>query len=151
MLVPDRLPPPVYPRVSETSINRREARVPKGGLGLCKYRVLGCGPWQEPVSFGGWAESRYVHGHGIHGVFAFDQEDTGVIFSHRLIGFNDSQNRHYGKDYLNSWIVLPLASRKALLDKWIVLMEMLGLRATDPGEGPLRRYERGKENTQEIL
>lgn len=126
-------------------------RVPKGSKALWKYRVPGCGPWGDLIHFGEWADSGYVHGHGANGVFAFDSKDTGLVYGFRLVGFHDSLYRGYGKDYMNSWILLPLGSERALSGKWIVLQEMLSMRVSDPGEGPLHRYKRGEKKTEEVL
>lgn len=141
----------LYPQVSEPAKDRIGYRVPKGAKDLWKYRVVGCGPWGDVVRLGEWSDSAFIHGHAADGVYAFDEDDKGTVFAWRLIGFHDSRHRHLGKDYLNSWIMLPLAAPQAQKKKCIVLSEMLSMRTTESGDGALRRYNRRSEDTSEIL
>ena len=100
--------------------------------------------------FGDWSESAFVHGHGVDGTFAFD-DDHGTLRHGRLVGFHDSFKRHYGKDYLNSWIVLPRASSRVLEDSWTTLSEMLNFRALAYDDANLNRRKPGDEGLHQVL
>jgi hypothetical protein len=141
--------PQEYPRVAPPTKERIAERIPKDGRKLAQYPGVRFGPKAVVVKFGEWSDSAYVHGHGTGGRFAFD-DDHGQLMSNRLVGFHDSFKRHHGKDYLNSWIVLPRASKGVLDDLWTALSELLNCKALAFDDSYLRRCEPGTD-IQEIL
>ncbi|KAJ9095718.1 hypothetical protein QFC21_005590 [Naganishia friedmannii] len=141
---------PRNPPVSLPAKKRNTYKVPKNGKDLLRCRVAGFGPAWELVKFGEWSDSAYVHGHAREGRFAFD-DDKGSVYANRLVGFHDANKRHFGVDYLNSWILLPLGPRKLLENTWIFLSQMLNQRILAFDDARLRRQQPGKEGICGLL
>jgi hypothetical protein len=139
-----------YERCAPEASLRTVETIPKGGRQLASYPGLRFGPPNVNVKFGEWSDSTYVHGYGESGTFAFD-DNYGTIRASRLIGFHDSFKRHHGKDYLNSWIVLPPGSKDMISNTWIAVSEMLNFRPLAFDDSVLNRRKRGEKGLRDAL
>ncbi|KAJ9110212.1 hypothetical protein QFC22_006765 [Naganishia vaughanmartiniae] len=147
----EKTPPPGFPEVSKGARERTAKKVPKNAKDLWSYRVLGAGALSGLVRFGDWLDSDYVHGNGGEGEFAFDNAQAGSIYASRLIGFHDAYKHHLGRDYLNSWIVLPLGDPAALSTLWTSVSEMLNHRALSLDDAALVRLKRDSVECRRVL
>lgn len=142
--------PQRYKQISPDSRQRTTHKVPKGAGDLWRLRTLSLGVPSGNVSFGGWFNSAYVHGHGKHGHF-FYNDNYGSISATRLVGFHDQMKRQYQKDYLHSWIVLPHASPKLQQATWIAVTQLLSHRQFESMDGNLSRRPEGSMRIEEDL
>jgi hypothetical protein len=138
-------------KISAPTSLRLGEKTPKGAFDLWKYRVLNCGPLGLLVPFGSWADSMYVHGHGRLGRFVFDDGVAQTVLASRLLGFHDSFKRHYGKDYTNSWAVLPQALPKLLERRWTEVTTMLDCQVIAFDDADLRRRQPGAPGLEDEL